>query len=152
MQPHNHMQLPMFSEPAPSRPIATGDVPKCEQDGGLCGVGGYCKSCPLTGLQRKQRGQKQALDNAGAEWLASAVDLFRVFLGPRKASGAHEFTLETFRAFCALKDLPPPASSKIWGCIPQIAVRAGLIEFTGKYVNASSPKTRAHPVRVWRAL
>ena len=60
-----------------------------------------------------------------------------------------EFTFELFRAWAILNRFPKPTNAHGWGALTQAALAAGLIEWTGRYVQASSVKTHAHPVKVW---
>lgn len=103
----------------------------------------------LTGRDRKREGQRQALDHAGAEWSAMILKAMRLWLNVIKAQGRPEFRFEEFRATCT-KAMQPP-SHKAWGSVPRLAIKDGLIEWTGRYVQAESLKTHAHPVKLWRA-
>ena len=68
------------------------------------------------------------------------------------AWGRQEFTFELFRMHAQLEHLPDPTSPKCWGSLSLAAQRAGIVEWTGRYIPASSVKTHAHPIRVLRAM
>ena len=63
----------------------------------------------------------------------------------------HEFVIEHFRAWAALRGLPGPTNHHAYGALTQVAAKAELITWTGKYIKASSVKTHCHPVKIWRA-
>ena len=105
-----------------------------------------------TGEQRKRRGQKQALDHSGPVWMSKVMQTMRFWLVLRKARSESLFRFEEFRAYCEQFHDLVPQSHFAWGALPRVALCAGLIEFTGEYVKAESPKTHSHPVRVWRAI
>lgn len=102
-----------------------------------------------TGRDRKRSGQQRALDHAGSDWSAMILQALRLWLNVIRAQGRSEFRFEEFRATCTRAMQPP--SHKAWGSVPRMAVRAGLIAATGRYAQATSEKTHAHPVMVWRA-
>ena len=109
--------------------------------------------CPTSaGEQLKRNGQKQALDHSGSVWLSKVMDTMRFWLVLRKSRDEPLFRFEELRAYCEQFHDLIPASHFAWGALPRVAVRAGLIEFTDKYVKAESPKTHSHPVKQWRAL
>ena len=62
-----------------------------------------------------------------------------------------EFTFETFRAYTVLMRLPAPTDAHAWGSLSLAAMRAGLVEWTGRYMPAHSVKTHCHPIRVLKA-
>ena len=75
------------------------------------------------------------------------LDDLRVFAAQRG-----EFTVEMFRATGKLLHRPQPTSANCWGAFASVAIKAGIIEPAGRYVKASSVKTRAHPVAVHRRV
>lgn len=83
---------------------------------------------------------------ANLRWIATTLEHLEAF-----ARGREEFTMEEFRASCAARGLNAPASHHAWGALASAAAKRHLIRFTGRYVNARSKRTHAHPVKVWRA-
>jgi hypothetical protein len=61
----------------------------------------------------------------------------------------HEFTFELFRAWATLNRFPEPTNHHAWGALTQAAKAAEFIEWTGRYIDASSVKTHNHPIKVW---
>lgn len=103
----------------------------------------------LDGWERKEQGQLWALETSGKEWVDKAVLLLGEFL---RTCGEGQFRFEEFRAWATADErLNQPASQNAWGALPRIAAGQGLIEWTGEYQQAKSPRTHAHPVKVWRA-
>jgi len=98
------------------------------------------------GRRRKVEGMERVADNNSA-WINLMLDHLIVFAWTRG-----EFTVETFRAYTVLMGLPAPTDSHAWGSLSLAAMRAGLVEWTGRYIPASSVKTHAHPIRVLRAV
>jgi len=107
----------------------------------------------IEGNARKQAGQQLALDFSGV-WRDLVLAAFADWLQAQKALGLKTVTIEAFRAQAQVL----PASHKAWGALPRALCSAGLIaehldgEGNPVYVRAASPKTHAHPVRVWRVL
>lgn len=97
----------------------------------------------------KEHGQQLALDFAGEGWAQHALVKLGEFIA---AEPGRLFPIESFRAWALPAGLSAPASHYAWGALPALAIRAGLILWTGQYVPARSPKTHAHPVKLWRAL
>lgn len=100
-----------------------------------------------TGQQLKEQGQQLALLNAGT-WSEQAIDLLEQFTQQR---GSLPFLFEDFRAWAHGMGLPQPASHKVWGALPSVACRRGIIAWTGSYKATTSPKTHGHPAKEWRA-
>jgi hypothetical protein len=94
--------------------------------------------------RRKERGMSLAASR-NSEWIALALEDLRVF-----AAGQDEFVLEGFRARQVLLHRPMPTNHHAWGALASAAIRAGIIEPTGRYVKARSVKTHAHPIAVYR--
>lgn len=91
-------------------------------------------------------GIKRAAEHAGAAWMKAAVDDFARFLRERG-----EATLEQWRYdWLARGNLEPP-SHKAYGAVASAAARSGRAVNTKRYVQATSKKTHAHPVPIWRA-
>lgn len=97
------------------------------------------------GRALKQQGQQLALDLAG-DWRQRALVEFAAWIAEQKANGFTTVTVEAFRS--QAQNHPP--TSKAWGCLPLLAVRDGLIHPTDQFTRAAAPRTRSHPVRVWR--
>lgn len=95
----------------------------------------------------KQSGMQAALFASG-DWQHEVMAEFRRWLARQKRAGRQWITVEQFRAEARAH----PASHQAWGSLARIACVAGLIAPTGQYVKASSPRTRAHPVALWRVL
>lgn len=90
--------------------------------------------------------------SANTEWLAHCLKCLEQWLArPDKAS--EEFPMEFFRSWWELHYLGfrlQPTNHHAWGALARAAREAGLIEWTGRYTQAWSKKTHAHPVKVWR--
>ena len=97
------------------------------------------------GRRLKREGMALAASK-NSEWMAQALDDLRVFAAERG-----EFVVEAFRARRKLLHKPEPTSAAAWGAFTRAAQVAGIIKWTGRYTQASSAKTHAHPVKVWRA-
>lgn len=106
----------------------------------------------MSGKDLKEEGQQLALFNAGTGWSERTIDRLKAFCLERKASGLLHFRFEEFVQVLKSSGCDQPPSPNAYGALPRIACRNGLIEFTGQYENAKSPKTRCHPVKIWRAL
>lgn len=100
--------------------------------------------------RRKAEGQLVAITNAG-DWREAVVTEARAWCQAQRARGLRTVTIEEFRAQATAQ----PESHKAWGSLPRILVAAGLLrpvldaEGHAVYKRAASPKTHAHPVRVW---
>ena len=99
-----------------------------------------------TGQQLKLEGQQLTLDLAG-EWTSNAIAALRLF-----CVGRDRFAFEEFRSAAAAYGLAAPRSHKTWGALPRVAVKEGIIRPTTEYRAATSPRTHAHPVRVWEVV
>ena len=99
------------------------------------------------GQQLKEQGQQIALLNAGT-WPEQAMSLLEQFTRQR---GSLPFLFEDFRAWAHSNGLPHPISHKVWGALPSVACRRGIIAWTGSYKATTSPKTHGHPAKEWRA-
>lgn len=97
------------------------------------------------GLVLKREGMDLTASKNSA-WIADALDELRSFV-----RSYPEFTMEQFRHVRSLLKHPEPSSPNAWGAFTHAAAKAGVIEWTGRYTNAVSTKTHAHPVKVWRA-
>ena len=95
----------------------------------------------------KAAGLQLALAFAG-DWPERVVMEFRGWAAIEKARGMRTCTIERFRA----EATQHPTSTKAWGALPRMLVKAGLISPTGEYVKAASPRTHAHPVARWHLL
>lgn len=99
-----------------------------------------------TGRELMERALAQVQE--GQEpWIAQAMALLRRYLAHYAGP---EFKIESFRTFAVACGLPAPRSHHAWGALPRLAVRDGLIEWTGRYEPATSVRTHGHPVRVYR--
>jgi hypothetical protein len=97
------------------------------------------------GLVLKREGMDLTASKNSA-WISESLEELRSF-----ARSYPEFTMEQFRHVRSHMKLPEPTSPKTWGAFTHAAVKAGIIVWTGRYMNALSSKTHAHPVKVWRA-
>lgn len=100
--------------------------------------------------RRKAEGRLVAITNAGA-WREAVIAEASAWCKAQRARGLRTVTIEEFRAQAKVQ----PESHKAWGVLPRLLVAAGmlrpLIDAHGEpvYKRAASPKTHAHPVRVW---
>lgn len=106
----------------------------------------------MNGLQLKERGQQIALFNCGEDWLEQTIDNLRAFCKVRKQIRRPVFRFEEFREIAEERGWPLPASHKAWGSLPRVAIKHGLIVWTGKHVPAESHRTHGHYVKTWRAI
>lgn len=102
---------------------------------------------PALSESLKHRGQQLTFDFAG-DWPVLVLAELREWLAVQKASGVREMTIEQFRDVAVNQ----PNSSKCWGNLPKMALKAGLIRATDRFVKASSVKTHSHPVKVWEIV
>jgi hypothetical protein len=103
-----------------------------------------------TGASLKKHGQQMALFNAGPGWTTEALQYMRGFCAMRREFKQTEFRFEEFTAWARQMGLSEPTSHHAWGALPRIMVREKLAVWTGAFEPAKSPKTHAHPVKVWR--
>lgn len=96
----------------------------------------------------KNQGQQLALLNAGPDWKAAAMQLLREYCSLDEAKPSFRF--EQFRAWALCHGLWEPPSHKVWGSLPLIACREGIIRWTGNYEPAISAKTHGHAVKTWK--
>jgi hypothetical protein len=89
-------------------------------------------------------GMARTLDAEPQTWLTNALEALRLFASRPEWS---TFKLEDFRAWYAVQ----PHDAHVWGAFTTKACKAGVIRWTGRYANSVSPKTHAHPVKVWEA-
>jgi len=106
----------------------------------------------MSGPALRDRGMQRAVDNAeqvSPRWTIETIGALKLFCEDMKAEGTRTFVMENFRATQYKRK---PASPNVWGSISLIAARLGIIRWTGEYRNAKSPKTHAHPVKVWEIV
>lgn len=101
----------------------------------------------FTSRELADRGMQRALDAEREEWLLRALEALRRFAALPEWS---DFKMEDFRAWCGSQGIAAPHSHKVWGALTHRACRAGVIRFTDRYAASVSPKTHAHPVKIWR--
>lgn len=92
-------------------------------------------------FELKERGMAYALQAEREEWINAALFALRHF------ALRGEFRMEEFRSWYGY----PPHNAAVWGALTNRACKDGLIEWTGRYEPSTSPRTHAHPVKVWRA-
>ncbi len=99
-----------------------------------------------TGEQRKKTGMKKSADRNEA-WVKHVRELAKLFCHQRPAGST--FRIEQFREWATdNRGLAKPTSHHAWGTVPRLF--GDLIEKTGEYEKAQSPKTNGHPVPVYR--
>ena len=91
-------------------------------------------------------GIARAAKRAGSAWMAMAVLDFARFV---RARG--EATLEQWRYDWLSRAMPGPERHNAYGAVAMAAARRKLVVNTGRYVKATSVKTHAHPVPIWKA-
>ncbi len=104
-----------------------------------------------TWQQMKQLGL-ELVSSHNTAWTVRTIYRLREFCAARKAAGSPEFRFEEFVEALKVEKWECPTSSNVYGSLPRIAIKAGMIEFTDRYENAKSSRTRCHPVKIWRAL
>jgi hypothetical protein len=110
-----------------------------------------CAATGNSGEDLKRRGQEAVIAKAPDEWKERAIYLLRIYVAGL-ATGAL-FAMEDARAYMDLCGLGQPHDHHAWGSLPRLALSAGIpIERTDRTRKASSPKTRSHPVSLWRRL
>lgn len=102
----------------------------------------------FTARELADAGMAKTLASERDEWLEGALKALREF---SRQPAWSEFKTEDFRAWYAYQGLPQPHDHHVWGALTNMACRAGVIRFTGRYRASVSPKTHAHPVKVWEA-
>ncbi len=80
-----------------------------------------------------------------SEWLAEAMRLL-----PAMKLDFHEVTGESIRLWLLTNGLQAPASPHAWGALTNAAVRAKLIEDTGRVVQMAVKKSHARRTPLWR--
>lgn len=102
-----------------------------------------------TGLDRKARGQKRALDAEHKRWKEDTLFLFQSFLAGIEVG--ETFAMEDFRAYAASNGHREPHSHKVWGSMPAFYRSRGMpILRTDRMRIANSPLTHGHPVTLWK--
>lgn len=96
------------------------------------------------GQALKEQGMQLALAFSGP-WQDLMLGELREWIAEQKRLGIREITIEQFRAAAKTQ----PIDHHAWGSAPRMAMRAGLIRPTDRYVRAAAVKTRSHPVRVY---
>lgn len=110
-----------------------------------------CRKTSRTGRDLKVAGQAAALDAESEEWKDRTVFLFRVFVSQFRPGD--RFAMEDFRAYADTCNHPAPHTHHVWGSMPARYIKAGIqIKRTDQYLNASSPRTHGHPVRLWEVI
>lgn len=105
----------------------------------------------MNGQQLKEAGLQLAESSAGS-WVDDMLAALATFCIVRKDHGLPLFRFEEFRQAAIKAGHSEPKSHKAWGCLPRLAVKRGLIAWTGKHVPAHSAKTHGHYIKVWQAL
>lgn len=106
----------------------------------------------LESVRRRDAGMANSA-SANSEWIAHCLRCMKEYwlVNP---SACREFPMEFFRSWWELHYLQSPlqpTNHHAWGALTVAAVKAGIIEWTGRYAQASSKKTHAHPVKVWKS-
>lgn len=97
-------------------------------------------------IAARDKGITRAADHAGPSWMERAVEDFGRFLRERG-----EATLEQWRYDWLARGGAAPSTHKAYGAVATSAARRGLAVNTERYVKATSEKTHAHRVPIWRA-
>jgi hypothetical protein len=97
-------------------------------------------------LRLRDLGCAQTLLVEPAAWKAWAMAKLRVYAAEHRA-----FTAEQFRVDFLSRGNPNPHTHKVWGALFKHADRQKVIEHTGRYKCAASPRTHGHRVAIWRA-
>ena len=102
----------------------------------------------MLGQSLKDSGQAQVLRTCET-WTHDAMAAMKAYChfgGPDWL-----FAIEDFRHWASVHHcLMEPKRPNAWGAFASRCARAGLIEFTGLYRHAKSPKTRCHDVKIWK--
>lgn len=100
------------------------------------------------GAALRDVGMARALEVEPEGWLDGAMGALKRFAALPEW---REFKTEDFRAWFIGEGYDQPHDHHVWGALTNRAVKAGVIRFTGRYATSVSPKTHAHPVKVWTA-
>jgi hypothetical protein len=90
-------------------------------------------------------GIHRTLESEGDEWIDRAMRELRTFAALPEW---RTFKMEDFRAWAGNR-IPAPHTHKVWGGFTARACKAHVIRWTGRYAASVSPKTHAHPVKLW---
>lgn len=104
-----------------------------------------------SGKELKQIGQQLAL-SVDVSWKECAFAELEKFCERLKEEGKPEFVFEDFRLHCEGIMVGEPHHPNAWGALATSAAKEGLIEWTGKGVQAKGVKAHSRLVRVWRAV
>lgn len=105
----------------------------------------------LTGQQLKEAGQQLVL-SVDVAWKDHAMAELEKFCETMKEAGKGEFVFEDFRLHCEGIVVGEPHHPNAWGALATCAAKDGLIEWTGKGVQAKGVKAHSRLVRVWRVV
>lgn len=105
----------------------------------------------MTGEALRDAALQRLLARMGSAWQRQALELLEQFCAERRAGGQALFRFEEFRAWALDRGLEPPVSHHCWGALAQAAAKAGLIRLSGGHQPATSARTHAHRVALWRA-
>lgn len=105
-----------------------------------------------TGKQLRDTGMQLAFNAVDSITRRDMETTFKTFCQERKELGAPSFRFEEYVEQAKKRGWKLPSSSKAVGPFAKKMMEEGLIEFTGQYQSAQSPKTRSHPVKVWKAI
>ena len=94
-----------------------------------------------TGAELRDKGIKQAIDNAGPTWKELALKFVLSYPGD-------EFMTEDIRAYAYRKGLHRPPSERAWGNIIQHARKMGWVKFL-RFGAVDNPKAHKTPASVW---
>jgi hypothetical protein len=101
-----------------------------------------------TGSILRDVGMARTLDAEPETWIEGALAALAVFASLPEWS---TFKTEDFRAWYLDQGYPQPHDAHVWGALTNRASRDRVIRFTGSYAPTVSPRTHAHPVKVWTA-
>lgn len=100
------------------------------------------------GAALRDVGMARTLEAEQDEWMAKALRALAAFA---RRPEWRRFKTEDFRAWYLAEGYPPPHDHHVWGALTNMAARERVIRFTNTYAPTVSPRTHAHPVKVWEA-
>ena len=100
-----------------------------------------------TGAERKRAGQRRALDTAGAEWLAAALEALRQVALREKL-----FIVDAVRKAAKERGVGEPKCFQAWGGLFHLAAKEKLIRKTYRYRLSKLPTNNSGVRTLWMSL